>query len=203
MPLKRIFDILVSFVLLLLMSPVMLGAALLIRIRMGSPVLFVQERPGLHARPFRIYKFRTMIDKRDLSGNLLSDEERLTGTGALLRKCSIDELPQLFNVLNGDMSLVGPRPLLMKYLPYFTETEKARFRVRPGITGLAQISGRNALPWNERLVLDVDYVKNRSFRLDMVILIRTLRKVLVREGFIEVTEFRQNDLDAERKSMGY
>jgi sugar transferase EpsL len=201
--LKRAFDIAVSLAVLAVMSPIMLGAALLIRIRMGSPIVFKQERPGRDTRTFRIYKFRTMLDKHDATGNLLPDEERLTRIGALLRKFSIDELPQLFNVLKGDMSLVGPRPLLVRYLPFYTGVERKRFLVRPGITGLAQISGRNELPWNERLALDVEYVEKWSFRLDMDILVRTFKKVLTRDGFIEVTQSRQNDLDAERKSISY
>lgn len=199
---KRTFDLAAALLLLAVLSPVLLAAAAAIRLTMGGPVLFRQERPGRGMEPFRICKFRTMSDRRDASGRLLPDEERLTATGALLRKCSIDELPQLFNVIRGEMSLVGPRPLLMRYLPYFTAEEKARFRVRPGITGLAQISGRNGLPWNERLALDVRYVENRSFWLDIDILARTVKKVWVREGFIEVTAFRQHDLDAERKSIG-
>lgn len=202
MPLKRLFDISVSFILLFILLPIIVCTAILIRMKMGSPVLFKQERPGRHMKPFQIYKFRTMSDKRDNSGKLLPDEERLTGVGSLLRKFSIDELPQLLNVLKGEMSLIGPRPLLMRYLPYFTETEKERFQVRPGITGLAQISGRNGLPWNERLTLDVEYVKGWSLRKDINILVLTLKKVWLREGFIEVTEFRQNDLDAERRLIG-
>lgn len=203
MRLKRTFDIAVSLAVLAVMSPIMLGVALLIRIRMGSPVLFKQERPGLDTKTFRIYKFRTMLDKHDAAGNLLPDGERLTGIGTFLRRFSVDELPQLFNVLKGDMSLVGPRPLLVKYLPFYTGVERKRFLVRPGITGLAQISGRNELPWNERLALDVEYVEKWSFRLDMDILVRTFKKVWTRDGFIEVTQYRQNDLDAERKSMSY
>lgn len=202
MPLKRLFDISVSFILLFILLPIIVCTAILIRMKMGSPVLFKQERPGRHMKPFQIYKFRTMSDKRDNSGKLLPDEKRLTGVGSLLRKFSIDELPQLLNVLKGEMSLIGPRPLLMRYLPYFTETEKERFQVRPGITGLAQISGRNGLPWNERLTLDVEYVKGWSLRKDINILLLTLRKVWLREGFIEVTEFRQNDLDTERRLIG-
>ncbi|MDF2713166.1 MAG: sugar transferase [Paenibacillus sp.] len=197
---KRTVDIAVSLALLLALTPVILGAALLIRLQLGAPVLFKQERPGKHMKPFQIYKFRTMTDGRDFEGNLLRDEERLTTLGAFLRRFSIDELPQLLNVIKGDMSLVGPRPLLMRYLPYFSAEEQKRFLVRPGITGLAQISGRNELPWNQRLALDVSYVERCSIRMDAAIFLKTVKKVLVKEGFQEAGELsRPRDLDAERK----
>lgn len=198
---KRTVDIAVSFTLLLALAPVIVGAALLIRLQLGAPVLFKQERPGKYMKPFQIYKFRTMTDERDSEGNLLRDEERLTALGAFLRRFSIDELPQLLNVIKGDMSLVGPRPLLMRYLPYFSAEEQKRFLVRPGITGLAQISGRNELPWNQRLALDVSYVERCTIRMDAAIFLKTVKKVLVKEGFQEAGELsRPGDLDAERKS---
>ena len=152
--------------------------AFLVRVRLGSPVLFKQERPGLREKPFAILKFRTMTDARDQDGSLLPDAQRLTRLGAFLRKTSMDELPELFNVLKGDMSLVGPRPLLTGYLPYYTERERLRHRVRPGITGLSQISGRNYLPWDERLEMDAWYVENVSLGLDLQIIFKTIREVL-------------------------
>lgn len=179
---KRSFDFLVSAVSLIALTPLLLLVALSLYACMGTPVFFVQERPGLRGRPFRVYKFRTMSNECDASGRLLSDEERLTSFGSLLRKLSIDELPQLFNVVMGDMSIVGPRPLLMEYLPLYTAEQMRRHEVRPGITGWAQVNGRNALSWEERFRLDVWYVDHRSFWLDMKILLLTVKKVLVREG---------------------
>ena len=167
---KRLFDFFVAALALLLLWPVILIAAVMVRRKLGSPVLFAQWRPGLHGKPFRIYKFRTMTSARDAAGNLLPDEVRLTSFGKTLRRTSLDELLQLFNVLMGDLSLVGPRPLLMEYLPYYTAHQARRHEVRPGITGWAQINGRNALSWEEKFSLDVWYVDNRSFWLDMKIL---------------------------------
>jgi lipopolysaccharide/colanic/teichoic acid biosynthesis glycosyltransferase len=174
--LKRAFDLLVAATLLLLLSPVMLLAALLVRWKLGAPVMFLQERPGLHGKPFTLYKFRTMKE-----GDL-PDAERMTTFGAALRRTSLDELPQLLNVLKGDMSLVGPRPLLMEYLPLYSARQARRHEVRPGITGWAQVSGRNALGWPERLELDAWYVEQRSFALDIKILFLTFARVLSREG---------------------
>ena len=179
---KRLFDLLVSAALLGLLAPLILVVALLVRVFMGRPVLFAQERPGLRGRPFRIYKFRTMSLDRDAAGEPLPDAQRLTPLGALLRRLSLDELPQLFNVVKGDMSLVGPRPLLMEYLPLYTPEQARRHAVRPGITGWAQVNGRNALSWEEKFALDVWYVDHQSLALDISILWRTVRKVLVREG---------------------
>lgn len=179
---KRLFDLLVSLLLLVLLSPVMLVIAVLVRIKLGKPVLFSQERPGLHGRLFRLYKFRTMRDLRGQDGRLLPDEERLTKFGRFLRASSLDELPELFNVLKGEMSLVGPRPLLVAYLDRYTPEQARRHEVLPGITGWAQVNGRNALSWEAKFKLDVWYVDNQSFWLDLKILFLTLWKALKREG---------------------
>jgi sugar transferase EpsL len=179
---KRLFDTIVAAMLLLLVSPVMLATACAIRIGMGSPVLLRQTRPGLYGRPFTFYKFRTMTDWRDADGNLLPDAERITPLGRWLRRTSLDELPQLFNVLKGDMSLIGPRPLLMEYLSLYSAGQMRRHEVRPGITGWAQVNGRNAVDWPERFRMDVWYVDNRSFWLDMKILGLTLLKVFQGSG---------------------
>jgi sugar transferase EpsL len=182
MNLKRTLEILVSMVALTLLAPVLLLVAGLIFFKMGSPVLFIQERPGMWGRPFKIYKFRTMSEVHDVNGQCLPDAQRLTALGVLLRKLSLDELPQLFNVLKGDMSLVGPRPLLMAYLPLYSPTQARRHDVRPGITGWAQVNGRNAISWAEKFELDVWYVDHQSFLLDARILWMTLRKVFLRDG---------------------
>ena len=182
MTLKRALDGLLSGVALMLLAPVLLWVAGLIFWRMGSPVLFSQERPGLGGRPFRVYKFRTMLDACDAHGQCLPDAQRLTALGLLLRRWSVDELPQLFNVLKGDMSLVGPRPLLMAYLPLYNPTQARRHEVRPGITGWAQVHGRNAISWEDKFALDVWYVDHASLWLDVRILWMTVRKVLVRDG---------------------
>lgn len=178
MKLKRAFDATASLVLLIVLSPVMAVTALLVRLRLGRPVLFRQVRPGLHEKPFVLYKFRTMADLRDAEGNLLPDAERLTPFGRRLRALSLDELPQLFNVLKGDLSLVGPRPLLMEYLPLYTEEQRQRHLVRPGITGWAQVNGRNAVSWEERFAMDVWYVRNRNMLLDLKILFLTFLRLL-------------------------
>jgi len=179
---KRLLDAVVAAIGLVLLSPLMAVLALLVRARLGSPVLFAQERPGLRGRPFRIWKFRTMKEGRDASGAPLPDERRLTALGRFLRSTSLDELPELFNVLRGDMSLVGPRPLLMEYLALYTPEQARRHEVRPGITGWAQVNGRNAISWEEKFALDVWYVDNRSLLLDLRILALTAAKVLAREG---------------------
>lgn len=173
---------------LLLLSPVLFMVMLLVRTKLGSPVLFAQQRPGLGGRVFRIYKFRTMTDARGADGELLSDSERLTRFGALLRSTSLDELPELWNVLKGDMSLVGPRPLLVEYLDRYTPEQARRHEVRPGITGWAQVNGRNALSWEDRFELDVWYVENRSLLLDVKILAMTVWTVLRREGISSAGE---------------
>lgn len=179
---KRTFDFLVALSLIFLFWPVVLITALLVRIKLGAPVLFCQQRPGWHTRPFNIYKFRTMTSTRGADGELLPDSQRLTPFGLMLRKFSLDELPQLFNVLRGDISLVGPRPLLMEYLPLYSAAQARRHEVRPGITGWAQVNGRNAISWEEKFRLDVWYVDNHSIWLDMKILLLTVKKVLVSEG---------------------
>ncbi|MAP77917.1 sugar transferase [Spongiibacter tropicus] len=180
--LKRVFDVLVSAVALLLLCPVIVIVAWQIRRKMGSPVLFRQVRPGLHGRPFGMIKFRTMKDALDASGNPLADAERLTPFGQFLRSSSLDELPELWNVLRGDMSLVGPRPLLMEYLPLYSAEQARRHEVRPGVTGWAQVNGRNTLRWEDKFKLDVWYVDNRSFWLDIKVLFLTVKKVLIRDG---------------------
>ena len=177
-PLKRLFDILVAVTLMGLSLPVLATIALAVRWALGSPVLLRQMRPGLHGRPFTFFKFRTMTEATDDRGQLLPDESRLTAFGRRLRATSLDELPQLFNVLRGDMSLVGPRPLLMEYLPLYTPEQARRHHVRPGITGWAQVNGRNAISWEEKFALDVWYVDHQSFLLDLRILVQTALRVL-------------------------
>ena len=179
---KRLLDLLLSFGLLLVLALPLLLLGGLVRRKLGSPVLFRQIRPGQHGRPFRMVKFRTMTDERGADGELLPDAERLTPFGRFLRATSLDELPELWNVLKGDMSLVGPRPLLMEYLPLYSPEQARRHEVRPGVTGWAQINGRNALSWEDKFRLDVWYVDNQSFWLDLKILFLTLKKVFVREG---------------------
>lgn len=180
--LKRLFDLLAALFILAMLSPLILLVALFARLALGSPVLFKQRRPGLHGKPFYFYKFRTMTDDRDNAGNLLSDELRLTVFGRVLRRCSLDEMPQFINVVKGDMSLVGPRPLLMEYLPLYAPEQARRHAVRPGITGWAQVNGRNAVSWEDRFKLDVWYVDHQSFWLDLKILWLTVIKVLRSEG---------------------
>ncbi|SBV32780.1 Uncharacterized sugar transferase EpsL [uncultured Sphingopyxis sp.] len=179
---KRLFDILIGGSMLLLLLPLLLALSLLIFLRMGRPVLFRQTRPGLHGRPFEMLKLRTMRDAVDRDGNPLADSERITPLGQFLRSTSLDELPELWNVLKGDMSLVGPRPLLMEYLPLYSAEQARRHEVRPGVTGWAQVNGRNALSWEQKFALDVWYVDNRSLALDGRIMIMTLVKVLKRDG---------------------
>ena len=185
---KRCFDIVVCLVALVLLSPLMLAIALLVRVKLGSPVIFSQQRPGLHGTPFRMYKFRSMTDARDAAGHLLPDVERLTAFGRFLRASSLDELPELWNILRGEMSLVGPRPLLMDYLPLYTSEQRRRHEVRPGITGWAQVNGRNAISWEQKFELDVWYVDHHAFLLDVRILALTLWRVLRREGISPAAE---------------
>ena len=179
---KRIFDILASATGLILLSPLLFLVSILVYFKLGSPILFRQVRPGLACRPFELYKFRSMRDSTDEDGNLLPDSERLTSFGRLLRSTSLDELPSLWNVMIGDMSLVGPRPLLMEYVELYSDHQMRRHDVRPGITGWAQINGRNAIEWAEKFDLDVWYVENRTFLLDMKIIVLTLLRVVRREG---------------------
>ena len=179
---KRLFDVIVSAAGLILLSPLLALLAFLVRINLGAPVFFRQERPGLHEKIFRLYKFRSMKDAVDRNGNELPDAERLSKFGSLLRASSLDELPELFNVLKGEMSLVGPRPLLVKYLPLYNEEQHRRHDVLPGITGWAQVNGRNAISWEEKFRLDVWYVDHWSPLLDLKILFMTVKKVFIREG---------------------
>ena len=193
---KRLLDCVLAALLLVLLSPVMGVLAWLVRIKLGAPVIFHQERPGRDERIFRLCKFRTMTDARDEKGELLSDSERLTPFGRRLRETSLDELPELWNVLKGDMALVGPRPLLVQYLPAYTARERHRHDVRPGITGLAQVNGRNYLPWDQRLALDVEYAERITFFGDLRIVAMTVWKVLRREDVASSTEeIDEGDLD--------
>ena len=186
---KRILDVVFACVFLFLLSPILLLTALLVRIRLGAPVIFRQARGGLYGREFMILKFRTMADKRDSEGRLLPDAERLTGLGLFLRRTSIDELPQLINILRGDMSFVGPRPQLAEFLPHYTEDEMLRHTVRPGLTGLAQVNGRNSIPWNKRFEFDIEYANNISFLLDVKIFILTLATVFGKGSDGDVESF--------------
>lgn len=179
---KRTLDILLSAMALLVLWPILLIVAVLVRCKLGSPVLFCQERPGKHEKIFKLYKFRTMTDQRDAEGNLLPDSVRLTNFGKFLRSTSLDELPELWNILKGDMSIVGPRPLLVKYLPLYNEAQKHRHDVRPGLTGWAQVNGRNALSWEDKFRLDVWYTENLCLALDAKIVLLTVKNVLRREG---------------------
>lgn len=180
--LKRAFDIVFSAGWLVGFSPLLLVVAILVRLKLGSPVLFVQERPGLRARPFRMVKFRTMTDARGPDGELLPDEQRLTAFGRFLRSTTLDEFPEMWNVLLGDMSVVGPRPLLMRYVPRYDAFQARRMEVKPGVTGWAQVNGRNSLTWEEKFALDVWYVDHRTFWLDMKIVVLTFFKVFARTG---------------------
>jgi len=182
---KRLFDLMVAIAGLCLLWPLLLLLALLVWSKLGSPILFKQQRPGLHGKPFYIYKFRSMTDARDAEGELLPDAERLPPFGQFLRRFSLDELPQLFNVLKGDMSLIGPRALLMEYLPLYSQEQARRHEVKPGITGWAQVNGRNAISWEEKFAYDVWYVENQSFLIDLMILYKTVFKVCRREGVSE------------------
>lgn len=196
---KRMFDIIISFCVLVVFSPILAIVALLVRINLGSPVIFKQARPGKNEKIFHMYKFRSMSDARDKEGNLLPDSERLTKFGRLLRSSSLDELPELFCILKGDMSLIGPRPLTVAYLPYYTEEERLRHSVRPGLTGLAQVNGRNNLSWEERFAYDIEYVKNISLKMDISILLKTIGKVLKSEDIVVCGENQLRDFDVERK----
>ncbi len=195
---KRLFDFVAAGLGLLVLSPVMLVVALLIRRRLGSPVLFHQVRPGVSGKPFRMVKFRTMRDALDAQGNPLPDDQRMTPFGAFLRASSLDELPELWNVLKGDMSLVGPRPLLMEYLPLYSAEQYRRHEARPGVTGWAQINGRNALSWEDKFKLDVWYVDNRSFWLDLKILFLTVKKVIRKDGISAAGEATMSKFSGNR-----
>ena len=179
---KPLLDRVMALIMIVLLSPIMIATAILIYLRMGKPLVFSQLRPGLYEEPFTIYKFRSMSDEKDADGKLLSDELRLKGIGVVIRKLSLDELPQLFNVLKGEMSFIGPRPLLPEYLPLYNQVQKRRHEVKPGITGWAQVNGRNAISWEKKFELDVWYVENISFLIDMKIMMLTILKVMKRDG---------------------
>ena len=196
---KRILDFILSLIAIIILSPVLLIVAILVRIKLGSPVIFKQERPGKNEKIFTLYKFRTMTDKKDENGNLLPDSERLTKFGKALRSTSLDELPELFNILKGDMAIVGPRPLAVQYLPYYTKEEKHRHDVRPGLTGLAQVNGRNCIDWGKKLTYDINYVKNISISNDTKILLKTVVKVFEREGIVERGQGVNIDFDEYRR----
>lgn len=198
---KRILDIVLSLSAIIILSPILLILYILVRVKLGSPVLFKQERPGKDEKIFTLCKFRTMTDKRDEQGELLPDEARLTKFGKLLRSTSLDELPELFNILKGDMSIIGPRPLLVRYLPWYTESERHRHDVRPGLTGLAQVNGRNALGWEDRFRYDLEYVNHCSFIMDIKIIVMTVGKVLKRSGTLSGAEQTVEDFDIYRKKQ--
>ena len=180
--LKRVFDIIFSLAWLIGFSPLLIVVAILVRLKLGSPILFIQERPGKDAKPFRMVKFRTMTDARDEAGNLLPDEVRLTAFGKFLRSTTLDEFPEMWNVLVGEMSVVGPRPLMMRYLPRYNNFQARRMEMKPGVTGLAQINGRNAISWDEKFALDISYVDNSSFWLDLKIVVKTFFVVINRRN---------------------
>jgi lipopolysaccharide/colanic/teichoic acid biosynthesis glycosyltransferase len=198
MRVKRLFDILASAVALVLFLPIFIALAILVLFLIGSPIFFEQVRPGLNSVPFKMLKFRTMKNSKGADGEFLPDADRLTRFGAILRASSLDELPELWNVLKGDMSIVGPRPLLLEYLDYYTDEEKIRHSVRPGITGLAQVMGRNLISWNDRLLYDVEYVNSQSFGLDMKIIFITIFQVIKREGVVVIPSSRHWKLSHER-----
>ncbi|SEH44060.1 Sugar transferase involved in LPS biosynthesis (colanic, teichoic acid) [Halobacillus karajensis] len=202
--LKRLVDIILSSMAIILLSVPFVIVSIMVRKKLGSPILFKQERPGLYGRPFFMYKFRTMTDDKDEKGALLPDHLRLTKFGTFLRATSLDELPELFNIIKGDMSIVGPRPLLMGYLPLYNSHQKRRHEVKPGLTGLAQVNGRNAISWEEKFDLDVHYVDNVSISKDIKIILTTIKKVFIREGInseeaATVEPFRGNKKDVDNE----
>ena len=198
---KRLLDIILSFAGMLVLSPIYLLLAILVKVKLGSPVIFCQERPGKNEKIFKLYKFRSMTDARDANGRLLPDNERLTRFGKILRSTSLDELPELFNILKGEMSIVGPRPLAVQYLPYYNVAERHRHDVRPGLTGLAQVNGRVEIGWEERFAYDTHYVEHLSCILDIQILIMTVQKVFCREN-VMVSGRAENFDDFRRKQQG-
>ena len=198
---KRLLDFTLSFLALIVLSPVLLVTAVLVRIKLGSPIIFHQERPGKSEKIFRLYKFRSMTDERDENGNLLPDDQRLTRFGQILRSTSLDELPELWNILRGDMSIVGPRPLLVKYLPLYNEEQRHRHDVRPGLTGWAQANGRNAISWEEKFKLDVWYVQHISFWVDVKVIFMTVKKVFCRDGISSETSVTMEEFSGTKESM--
>ena len=197
---KRILDLILSLMALIVLMPLMIIIGILVRINLGSPIIFKQKRPGKNEKIFTLYKFRTMTDKRDIDGNLLPDEYRLTKFGKFLRSTSLDELPELINIIKGDMAIVGPRPLLVEYLPYYTEEEKHRHDVSPGLTGLAQVNGRNAISWEEKLKYDTEYIKKISFYSDLKIIFKTIKKTIKREDILMGNEFVVGKFIDQRKN---
>ena len=198
---KRGLDAFLATGALIVLSPVLLVTAILVRVKLGSPVLFTQERPGRDGKIFKLYKFRTMTDERDENGELLPDAKRLTKFGIGLRSTSLDELPELINIVKGDMSIIGPRPLLLQYLPYYTKMEKHRHDVRPGLSGLAQVNGRNLVKWDQRLAYDVEYVKKITFMVDLKIVLMTFEKVVKHSDVAVDTDTVETYLDKERGDM--
>ena len=198
---KRLLDFTLSFLALIVLSPVLLVTALLVRIKLGSPIIFHQERPGKSEKIFRLYKFRSMTDECDENGDLLPDDQRLTRFGQILRSTSLDELPELWNILRGDMSIVGPRPLLVKYLPLYNEEQRHRHDVRPGLTGWAQANGRNAISWEEKFKLDVWYVQHISFWVDVKVIFMTVKKVFCRDGISSETSVTMEEFSGTKESM--
>lgn len=196
---KRTLDLILSLMALIVLMPLMIIIGILVRINLGSPIIFKQKRPGKNEKIFTLYKFRTMTDKRDIDGNLLPDEYRLTKFGKFLRSTSLDELPELINIIKGDMAIVGPRPLLVEYLPYYTEEEKHRHDVRPGLTGLAQVNGRNLLEWDERLKKDLEYINSISVKNDLFIIFRTIINVIKRKDIAIGREHNMLSLNKERE----
>lgn len=196
---KRTLDLILSLMALIVLMPLMIIIGILVRINLGSPIIFKQKRPEKNEKIFTLYKFRTMTDKRDIDGNLLPDEYRLTKFGKFLRSTSLDELPELINIIKGDMAIVGPRPLLVEYLPYYTEEEKHRHDVRPGLTGLAQVNGRNLLEWDERLKKDLEYINSISVKNDLFIIFRTIINVIKRKDIAVGREHNMLSLNKERE----
>lgn len=198
---KRMLDFILSLVALIILMPLMIVIGVLVRIKLGKPVIFKQERPGKNEKIFTLYKFRTMTDKKDEKGNLLPDSKRLTKFGKMLRSTSLDELPELINILRGDMSIVGPRPLAVQYLPYYNNREKHRHDVKPGLTGFAQINGRNDLQWEKRFEYDLEYINKISFKEDFKIIFSTIKKVLKREDIVVRGTGEMVDFDEYRKNQ--
>lgn len=195
---KRPLDVFLAILAIIILSPVLLITAILVRFKLGSPVLFTQERPGLDGKIFKLYKFRSMTDKKDRDGKLLPDDERLTSFGRSLRSTSFDELPELFNIVKGDMAIIGPRPLLVEYLPYYTEEEQHRHDVRPGLSGLAQVHGRNVISWEEKFAWDLRYVKKITFWGDVTIALQTVVKTLKRSDILVGKQHKAGRLDVVR-----
>lgn len=199
---KRLIDFILSLMAFIVLMPLMIIIGILVRIKLGKPIIFKQERPGKNEKIFTLYKFRTMTDEKDENGQLLPDEKRLTKFGKFLRSTSLDELPELVNIIKGDMAIVGPRPLLVEYLPYYTEEEKHRHDVRPGLTGLAQVNGRNSISWEDKFKQDIEYVRKITFIKDIKIISKTVIKVFKREGISQNESSTMNNLREERERKG-